>query len=141
MGLKGKMAYHVAPATQSIHIDFSMTTMGGLADMLTQLFTQIGGPTGGRQVVDMTGIQGNYDAVIEISLLDILAMVRNAGVDLGPNVPNAPRKCAAAGVASDPGGGSTLLDAVRSLGLKLESRKAPVDQFVIDHIEKAPTEN
>lgn len=139
MGLKGKMAYHVAPATQSIHIDFSMMTMGGLADMLTQLFTQIGGPTGGRQVVDMTGIEGNYDATIEISLADILAMARAAGVDLGPNVPNAP--AAAAGVASDPGGGSTLMDAVRSMGLKLESRKAPVDQFVIDHIEKAPTEN
>ena len=89
--------------------------------------------------MDMTGIEGNYDATIEISLADILAMVRAAGVDLGPNVPNAPG--AAPGVASDPGGGSTLMDAVRSMGLKLESRKAPVDQFVIDHIEKAPTEN
>ncbi len=139
MGLKGKMAYRVAAATQSIHIDFSMTTMSGLADMLTQLFTQLGGATGGRQVVDMTGVEGHYDATIEISLADILAMARAAGVDLGPNVPNAPG--ATAGVASDPGGGSTLMDAVRSMGLKLESRKAPVDQFVIDHIEKAPTEN
>ena len=141
MGLKGKMAYHVAPATQSIHIDFSMTTMGGLADMLTQLFTQIGGPTGGRQVVDMTGIEGNYDATIEISLADILAMARAAGVDIGANLPNAPGGGGGPGVASDPGGGSTLMDAVRSMGLKLESRKAPVDQFVIDHIEKTPTEN
>ena len=140
MGLKGKMAYHVDPATQSIHIDFSMTTMGGLADMLTQLFTQIGGATGGRQVVDMTGIQGNYDAPIEISLADILAMARAAGVDIGANVPGAPGG-GPTGVASDPGGGSSMMDAVKSMGLKLESRKAPVDQFVIDHLEKTPTEN
>jgi uncharacterized protein (TIGR03435 family) len=45
-------------------------------------------------------------------------------------------------VASDPsGGGSSLTDAVQSMGLKLESRKAMVDQFIVDHIEKTPTEN
>src|SRR5580692_10339456 len=127
------MVYHVAPAKQSNHIDFSM--MGGLVDMLTQISTQIGGPTGGRQVVDMTGVQGNYDATIEISILDILAMAKNAGVDFGVNLPNA-------GGAADPGGGGTsMMDAVKSMGLKLESRKAPVDQFVIDHLEKTPTEN
>jgi len=27
------------------------------------------------------------------------------------------------------------------MGLKLESRKATVDQLIIDHIEKTPTEN
>lgn len=140
MGLKGKMAYRVDPATQSIHIDFSMTTMSGLADMLTQLFTQIGGATGGRQVVDMTGVQGNYDATIEISILDILAMAKNAGVDFGVNLPNGAGG-GAPGVASDPGGGTSMMDAVKSMGLKLESRKAPVDQFVVDHIEKTPTEN
>jgi hypothetical protein len=31
-----------------------MTTMAGFADMITQLFEQLGG-TGGRQVVEMTG--------------------------------------------------------------------------------------
>jgi hypothetical protein len=35
----------------------------------------------------MTGVQGNYDATIEISILDILAMAKNAGMDLGANVP------------------------------------------------------
>jgi uncharacterized protein (TIGR03435 family) len=30
---------------------------------------------------------------------------------------------------------------VQSMGLKLESRKATVDQLIVDHIEKAPTEN
>jgi uncharacterized protein (TIGR03435 family) len=33
------------------------------------------------------------------------------------------------------------MDAVQSMGLKLESRKAMVDQLVVDHLEKTPTEN
>src|ERR1700732_2295432 len=45
MGLKGKMSYKMIPATQSMHIDFSMTTMAGFADMMTQLFTQLAGGT------------------------------------------------------------------------------------------------
>ena len=89
MGLQGKMSYRLNPATQTFHIDFSMTTMAGFADMITQLFTQLGG-TGGRQVVDMTGIQGNYDATIELSLAEIIAMARAAGADIpigGAGVP------------------------------------------------------
>jgi len=142
MGLKGKMSYRLIPATRTFHIDFSMTTMAGFADMITQLFQQLGG-TGGRQVVDMTGITGNYDASIELSLAELIAMARAAGADIPVGVP------AAAGggrgnipVASDPGaGGSSLADAVQSMGLKLESRKAVVEQLIVDHIEKTPTEN
>jgi uncharacterized protein (TIGR03435 family) len=144
MGLKGKMSYRMNAATQSMHIEFSMTTMAGFADMMTQLFTQLSGGTGGRQVVDMTGIKGNYDASLEISLAEIIALARAAGADIPAGVPggaaggqgNAPL------AASDPGGGGTsLTDAVQSMGLKLESRKAMVDQFIVDHIEKTPTEN
>ena len=135
MGLEGKMSYRVNPATQSMHIDFSMVTMAGFANMITQLFAQLGG-TGGRQVVDMTGIQGNYDASVELSLTEIIAMARAAGADIPVGAPGG------AGEAPDPGGGGTsLTDAVQSMGLKLESRKATVDQLIVDHIEKTPTEN
>ena len=142
MGLKGKMSYKLNPATQSMHIDFSMTTMAGFADMITQLFTQLGG-TGGRQVVDMTGIKGNYDASVELSLAGIIAMARAAGADIPVGAPGgAGGQGNAPAVASDPsGGGSSLTDAVQSMGLKLESRKATVDQFIVDHIEKTPSEN
>jgi len=143
MGVKGKMSYKLNPATQSMHIDFSMTTMAGFADMMTQLFTQLGGGTGGRQVVDMTGIKGNYDATVELSLAEIIAMARSAGADIPSGVPGGPGAPGnTPAVASDPGGGGTsLTDAVQAMGLKLESRKATVDQFVVDHIEKTPTEN
>jgi uncharacterized protein (TIGR03435 family) len=141
MGLRGKMTYRLNPATQSFHIDFSMTTMAGFADMITQLFAQIGG-TGGRQVVDMTEINGNYDASIDLSLMELVAMVRAAGADLPVGTPAGAGGRGNAPVASDPGGGGTsLTDAVQSMGLKLESRKAMVDQLIVDHIEKTPTEN
>jgi uncharacterized protein (TIGR03435 family) len=144
MGLKGKMSYKMNAATQSMHIDFSMTTMDGLADMMTQLMTQLGGGTASRQIVDMTGIKGNYDASIEIGLAEIMAMARAAGANI-PTGAGAPGGAAAAGnvpVAADPGGGgSSVTDAVQSMGLKLESRKAMVDQFIVDHVEKTPTEN
>jgi uncharacterized protein (TIGR03435 family) len=141
MGLQGKMSYRLNPATQSFHIDFSMTTMAGFADMITQLFAQLGG-TGGRQVVDMTEIKGNYDLSINLSLMEMIAMARAAGADIPVGAPGGAGGGGNVPVASDPGGGgASLTDAVQSMGLKLESRKATVDQLIVDHIEKTPTEN
>ncbi len=88
MGLQGKMSYRMNPATQTFHIDFSMTTMSGFANMITQLFQQLGG-TAGRQVVDMTCIQGNYDAQVDLSLVEVIAMARAAGADLPAGAPRA----------------------------------------------------
>jgi uncharacterized protein (TIGR03435 family) len=72
---------------------------------------------------------------------DMINMARAQGVA----VPNLPADAAAgampADAASDPGGSSTLVQAVQSMGLKLETRKAVLEQLVIDHIEKTPTEN
>jgi len=141
MGLQGKMAYRLNPATRTFHIDFTMTTMTGFANMITQLFEQLGG-TGGRQVVDMTGIKGNYDATVELSLAEIIAMARAAGADIPVGAPGGAGGRGDVPLASDPGGGGTsLTDAVQAMGLRLESRKATVDQLIVDHIEKTPTEN
>jgi uncharacterized protein (TIGR03435 family) len=74
-------------------------------------------------------------------MADLISMARAQGVA----VPNLPAEASAgatpADAASDPGGSSSLVQAVQSLGLKLESRKAMVEQLVIDHVEKTPTEN
>jgi len=142
MGLKGKMSYRMNPAMQSMHLEFSMTTMAGFADMMTQLMTQLSGGAGVRQIVDMTGIQGNYDSSLEISLAEIIAMAKSAGVDIPMGAPGGPGAAGNIPIASDPGGGGTsVTDAVQSMGLKLESRKAMVDQLIVDHVEKTPTEN
>jgi uncharacterized protein (TIGR03435 family) len=116
--------------------------MSGFADMLTQ-FSQMGG-NGGRNIVDMTDLKGSYDVGIDFSLADLLNMARAAGVDVPAGVggTGSPGTSAAGGGdAPTPGGGTSITDAVQALGLKLDSRKAPVEQLIIDHIEKTPIEN
>jgi uncharacterized protein (TIGR03435 family) len=141
MGLKGRMSYKVNAATLSLNMEFSMVTMSGFADMMTQLMTQLGGGTAVRQIVDMTGIKGNYDATLQIGLAQIVALAKSAGMDVPALPPSAAGGAGNTPTASDPGGGSSITDAVESMGLKLESRKAVVDQMIVDHIEKSPTEN
>jgi len=58
----------------------------------------------------------------------------------GPARGGAADSSAPGDAASDPGGG-TLFSSVERMGLKLESRKEPAEFIVVDHIEKAPTEN
>lgn len=69
-----------------------------------------------RPVRNMTGLKGEYDFEL-FWLPDSVA-------------------------AADMNAGPTLAQAVQDqLGLRLESKKGPVDVLVIDHIEKIPTEN
>ena len=96
------------------------------------------GGAGGRQIVDMTGLKGYYQVSIDFGLADLLNMARAAGF----NVPTGPGGAAAGPAdAADPGGSSSITDAVQALGLKLESRKAVVEQLIVDHAEKTPTDN
>jgi len=105
--------------------------------MLTNVM-QMGG-TGGRQVVDMTELKGNYEVALDISLADLMAAARAQGVNVpGPAGGADP---SAGSLPADPGGGTTVFDSVQKLGLKLEPRKANVEQLVVDSAEKAPTEN
>jgi uncharacterized protein (TIGR03435 family) len=78
----------------------------------------------------MTDLKGNYQVVLDISQEDIRNVMRSIGVAGAP---------AALDSASEPG--SSILNSVQQLGLKLEARKAPLEMIVIDHLEKLPTEN
>jgi len=138
MGAKGIIKYSVDPQSMMMHMTSSKTTMAALADTLTQMMTQMGGGSG-RQVLDMTELKGNYEVTLEFSLADMMAAARSQGFDVPGGGGSG---SAGAAVASDPGGGgSTVSASVEKLGLKLESRKAPVEQVVVDSMEKAPTEN
>jgi uncharacterized protein (TIGR03435 family) len=67
----------------------------------------------GHQVADETGLKGVFDFTLEWSPEEMKT-----------------------------GDGASLFTALQEqLGLKLEARKGPVDVLVVDHIEKAPTEN
>jgi uncharacterized protein (TIGR03435 family) len=140
MGVKGTMNYKMDMANQTLHLDASMVTMSGFADMLTQ-FSKIAGGSG-RQVVDMTGLKGNYQVALDISMADLMNMARaTTGMDVPGGGGGGVAATAAADAASDPSGSTTLVRAVQGLGLKLEQRKAVVEQLIVDHIEKTPTEN
>jgi len=144
MGAKGTMTVRVDPQAGTMHMESSMVTMAGFADMLTKIMQMGGG--GGRQVVDMTDLKGNYQVALDLSLAEIMAAARAAAREAGINMPMPPAGSGGADVspaslASEPSGGSTVFASVQKLGLKLEKRKAPVEQLVIDHVEKTPTEN
>lgn len=136
MGKRGTWTQKVNAAEGTLHIEASQTTMSAFADMLTQLTQLTGGS--GTQVVDMTELKGNYAVAIDFSLADLVKMARSLGL-AGPGGAEAGRE-SPADAASEPGA-TSIYAAVQALGLKLESRKAPTLQLVVDHVEKTPTEN
>ena len=81
-----------------------------------------------RPVIDKTGLTGKYDFGLEFTP-DL------SGIALPAGFP-----AAAGNNASDPG--TNIASAVEEqLGLKLRSTKGMLDVIVVDHAEKAPTEN
>ncbi len=90
-------------------------TVSQLVDMLTQVLKM--------PILDQTGLTGHYDVAIDMTSY------------IPENFEHGPG-------ATPPDIGGIIMAAVQEqLGLKLESRKAPTDLIVIDHAEKAPTEN
>ncbi len=142
MGAKGTVTQKIDMQMQTVHMESSTVTMAGFAEQLTNLMQMGGG--GGRQVVDMTQLKGNYQVALDLSIADLISLARAQGMD----VPMMPAKPGGGGTegqpassASDPSGSSTVFASVEKLGLKLELHKAKVEQVVIDHVEKTPTEN
>lgn len=74
-------------------------------------------------VLDFTGLKGYYDLTLDW-------------------VPEARKPGDGTGDSSSDSSGPTLLMAVQEqLGLKLETRKAPIEILIVDHAERVPTEN
>jgi uncharacterized protein (TIGR03435 family) len=88
-----------------------------------------------RQIVDMTGLTGSYNFVVNVTPEDYMAMLIRSAVLRGQNImPEAQRLL-------DATPSSALSDALEQVGLKLEARKAPLDILVIDSALKTPTSN
>ena len=138
MGAKGTISYSVDAASRWMNIEATRVTMGGFADMLTTLLRATGGVLG---VKDMTGLTGTYAVALRFSLEDLTGAARAKWMTEGEPVAGAGGGAMPADEATVPGGSSSVLKAVQSMGLKLESRKITLEQLVIDHIEKTPTEN
>src|SRR5580658_5492989 len=88
-----------------------------------------------RQIVDMTGLTGQYDFAFDVMPEDYRAMLLRAAVWVGANLPPEAQKMLD---ASSP---AALGDALQQIGLRLDARKAPLDVLVIDDALKTPTAN
>ena len=105
----------------SIRIDDGVASFSMVANMAR--FCETLSMFADRAVVDRTGLTGTYEVTLKVPLDPEQRKLMTPGrpfAGFGPT----------AGINS----------AVEELGLKLETRKAPVDFLVIDHIER-PTEN
>jgi uncharacterized protein (TIGR03435 family) len=119
-------------ANGMMHLETSKMSMSQFAETLSRFLD--------HPVVDMTELKGNYQVALDISMEDMMNAAKAAGMQAPPAGAMGGRGGGAAEAASDPGV-SSLFNNVQQLGLKLESRKSPVESIVIDHLEKVPTEN
>jgi uncharacterized protein (TIGR03435 family) len=108
-------------------IEFLKLTMPALVEVLA--------PHADRPVVDMTNLKGTYYLVSE-NRPPSAGGGRKGGPPENGRVEDAPDS----GRPPDPFG-EALLRAIDNAGLKLESRKAPAEVIVVDHIEKTPSGN
>jgi uncharacterized protein (TIGR03435 family) len=132
----GKMRMTMAEG--KMHYVITECTMDRFAELLSQ-FT--GGP-----VNNATGLKGDFDVEFDMSMADMMAIAQKAGVAIPPDAARAmgggggdPNKPAEA--ASDPSASGGISASIQQLGLKLEKGKGPVDHYIIDKVEKMPTEN
>ena len=89
----------------------------------------------GRPVVDKTGLTGAYDITLDFSPEGMGPGPKGpAPGEGGGNPAEAPR-------ASNDSGPTIFAALQEQLGLKLESRKGPVDLLVVESVEKVPIKN
>ena len=124
---KGQIAFmpgmgtlKVTPGPSGVHIEVSNLTTSHFAQLLMQ--------GEDRVVVDKTGLKGSYEASIDISMDGMQGSAPPGAGGASPAVASTP--------AMNP-----MFLAVEQLGLRIEPQKDVVDMLVIDHIEKAPTDN
>ncbi len=96
------------------HFEATKITMQKLADLMAR--------QAGLPVTDATGVSGVYDFTLDWS-------------------PTADLKLGAGDAGGNDQGPSFFTAIQEQLGLRLESRKGPVEVMVVDQMEKMPTEN
>lgn len=102
-------------------------TMARLADVLARFLD--------RPVVDMTNAEGTYDVTFEVTPEDYRGMLIRSAITAGVALPPEAQRLAISDISE------SLASSMAASGLKLDSRKAPLDVIVVDHAEHKPTEN
>ena len=109
-----------------------------MQDLATRLGQQLNKP-----VIDNTGLTSKYDFMLTFSM-EGLEMPGLRGGPMPPPPPGATPVAGPMAMPNIPEGEAPpdIFAAIQAqLGLKLESKKGPVEQIVVDHVEKTPTEN
>ena len=88
-----------------------------------------------KPVVDMTELKGTYDITLNFTPEDYTAMLIRSAISAGVALPPQALK------ALEYSSGDSLASGLQLVGLKLDSRKAPLPVLVVDKIEKTPTAN
>jgi uncharacterized protein (TIGR03435 family) len=104
----------------TMHMDARNMSMPALVQLLASFLDWL--------VVDATGLKGTYDVPLDFAPDDLRNGSNASGVALPPDTP------------SD-ASGSSISASLQRIGLKLESRRMPIDIIVIDHLQKSPTGN
>jgi uncharacterized protein (TIGR03435 family) len=88
-----------------------------------------------RTVVDLTNTPGRFDFVVEMTPEDYRAMLIRSAINAGVTLPPQALQLIE-GVS-----GESFFMSLEKVGLKVESRKAPLDVLVVDSGKKTPSEN
>lgn len=131
-GMPPRRGMAIMMGPDGAHLKTPAATLSTLAEMISR-FSE-------RPVVDMTGIQGEYEFDLAFSAQGMrggpMMVMRRpmgpppGGGDDGPAAAEPPAERA-----------GSIYDSVRPYGLRLEPRKAQLEMLIVDHIEKEPTEN
>lgn len=88
-----------------------------------------------RPVVDMTNLPNYYELSFPVSSEDYRSMLIRSAMSAGVDLPPQAVQMAGQGIAD------SLAAGLAANGLKLESRKAPLDVLVVDSANRSPSEN
>lgn len=88
-----------------------------------------------RPILDQTNLEGRYDIRFAVAQEDYMPMLVRSAVNAGVTLP--PQAMAALDLPSM----GSVENGLKSLGLVIAPRRAPLDVLVVDSIERTPTEN
>jgi uncharacterized protein (TIGR03435 family) len=127
-GATGTMRMTTGP-NGGMQMQMAKITMAALADRLAQFMD--------RPVVDATELKGNYQVTLDVPIeaMTGMAFAQKLAALAGLGSFAVPK-------ASAPDtSGAAIIQAVKALGLELQSRKAPLETIIVDRVEKTPTAN
>jgi len=109
----------VDPQLNRMAVVIQRTPLSQLVDVLSNILR--------APVLDETGLKGKYDVTLNVAQY-LPEIGEGRGASGGGRAPIDPIPIIMTGLQEE-------------LGLKLESRKMPLDLLIVDHAEKVPTEN